>query len=109
MTSGIKKPTGFPRRAFQFPDLFFESGDCVAGLGLNVLHHLPDAAGADARAEPAADALGLIHDVLEGLVRELLSRDRAVVARLLAHAAVAAGAARHAAVRFLLGRELDVA
>src|SRR5512143_3246895 len=77
-------------------------------LSLHVFHHLGYTTGADACAESAPDAFALIHHVFVGLVGQLNTGDGAVVAALNAHAAVAAGAAGHAAVRFLPGRELDV-
>lgn len=58
------------------------------GRWLNIFDHLPDPARANAHAKAAADALGFVHHVLIGPVRELPACDGTIVARLFAHAAV---------------------
>ena len=69
--------------------------------GLGVVLEAPDAAGADARADAAADALRRVGDVFPAAVLRLDARDRLLRAGIDAHAAVAAGAAGDAARVFL--------
>ena len=67
-------------------------------LLLVVLHHLPNAAGADAGAEPAADAQLIVHHVFVASIRVILPGDGPVVTGRLAHVAIPAYSAGEAAV-----------
>lgn len=71
---------------------------------LDVLDHLPHAAGADACAEAAADALVVVDHILVRAVRMLGPADGAPIARGFAHVTITAGRARHAPVRLFDGR-----
>ena len=56
-----------------------------------VFFHLPDAAGADARAQAAADTVFIVGDVLKRTVRIFLAGDGSFGTGFQAHGAVAAG------------------
>jgi hypothetical protein len=59
-------------------------------LVLDVLYHLPDAAGTDSGAETAADAKLIIHNVFITAIRVILPGDSSVIARCFAHVAIPA-------------------
>src|SRR5659263_24174 len=71
----------------------------------HILHHLPNPTRTGPGAEPAANTLLIIHHIFPVTI-PLHSGDSAVVTNRFAHAAVAAEAAGHAALGFLLNFEL---
>ena len=78
---------------------FFEVGE----TSLNSDLHRPDTAGADARADTAADADVIVGDVLERTILFLDTPDRAFWASFETHGAIAASAAGETTQRLVLG------